>query len=297
MQGEAVAFALGGNRKMLRTGNLAGLLNRELAAARHRTAEVGAAAACAACRRCTMGMGSTHQQTGHTSLLAVPALAAQVILHMEVMQGPHPAHTSPLPSAAASTQLPLTSQQPQHTPSQPTSSAFGPMSPDHSHASLGLQQQHTATQQQHHTQQGQAGKQQQQEHAEPQQHLKLKRVLRGGASKGYIMRPGSASWSPVSQVCLQQCLQAVAGVPQHAVNLHATCPLCVFLLSSIVRSKRVVVPAVLLLLLLQAELQAELAPYGIDTLVVDRYIVSLAGPCVRDNTYSLHLGLAACDQT
>lgn len=53
MQGEAVAFALGGNRKMLRTGNLAGLLNQELAAAGHKTAEVGAAAARgAACRRC-----------------------------------------------------------------------------------------------------------------------------------------------------------------------------------------------------------------------------------------------------
>lgn len=32
---------LGGNRKMLRTGSLAGLLNQELAAAGHRTAEVG----------------------------------------------------------------------------------------------------------------------------------------------------------------------------------------------------------------------------------------------------------------
>jgi hypothetical protein len=41
MQGEAIAFALGGNRKMLRTGSLAGLLNQELAAAGHREAEVG----------------------------------------------------------------------------------------------------------------------------------------------------------------------------------------------------------------------------------------------------------------
>lgn len=39
-QGEAVAFALGGNRKMLRTGNLAGLLNQQLAAAGQKTAEV-----------------------------------------------------------------------------------------------------------------------------------------------------------------------------------------------------------------------------------------------------------------
>jgi hypothetical protein len=41
MQGQAIAFALGGNRKMLRTGSLAGLLNQELAAAGHRDAEVG----------------------------------------------------------------------------------------------------------------------------------------------------------------------------------------------------------------------------------------------------------------
>lgn len=40
MQGEAVAFALGGNRKMLRAGSVAALLNQELAAAGHRTAEV-----------------------------------------------------------------------------------------------------------------------------------------------------------------------------------------------------------------------------------------------------------------
>jgi hypothetical protein len=40
VQGEAVAFALGGNRKMLRTGSLAGLLNQELAAAGHKIAEV-----------------------------------------------------------------------------------------------------------------------------------------------------------------------------------------------------------------------------------------------------------------
>jgi hypothetical protein len=40
LQGEAVAFALGGNRKILRTGSLAGLLNQELAAAGHTTAEV-----------------------------------------------------------------------------------------------------------------------------------------------------------------------------------------------------------------------------------------------------------------
>ena len=39
-QGEAVAFALGGSRKMLRAGSLAALLNQEMAAAGHRTAEV-----------------------------------------------------------------------------------------------------------------------------------------------------------------------------------------------------------------------------------------------------------------
>lgn len=40
MQGEAIAFALGGNRKMLRAGSLAALLNQELSATGHRTAEV-----------------------------------------------------------------------------------------------------------------------------------------------------------------------------------------------------------------------------------------------------------------
>jgi hypothetical protein len=40
LQGEAVAFALGGNRKMLRAGSLAGLVNQERRAAGCRTAQV-----------------------------------------------------------------------------------------------------------------------------------------------------------------------------------------------------------------------------------------------------------------
>lgn len=70
LQGEAVAFALGGNRKMLRTGSLAGLLNQELAAAGHRTAEVGIpSAACAA-----LSINPLHHKTacpGATSATAV----------------------------------------------------------------------------------------------------------------------------------------------------------------------------------------------------------------------------------
>jgi hypothetical protein len=42
LQGEAIAFALGGNRKMLRAGSLAGLVNQERRAAGCRTAQVGA---------------------------------------------------------------------------------------------------------------------------------------------------------------------------------------------------------------------------------------------------------------
>jgi hypothetical protein len=40
LQGEAIAFALGGNRKMLRAGSLAGLVNQERRAAGCRTAQV-----------------------------------------------------------------------------------------------------------------------------------------------------------------------------------------------------------------------------------------------------------------
>lgn len=46
--------------------------------------------------------------------------------------------------------------------------------------------------------------QQHQQEEEAQVQLKLKRALRGDASKSYIMRPGSSSWTPLSQVCLQQ---------------------------------------------------------------------------------------------
>lgn len=40
LQGEAVAFALGGSRKMLRTGSLSGLLNQELKASEGKAAQV-----------------------------------------------------------------------------------------------------------------------------------------------------------------------------------------------------------------------------------------------------------------
>jgi len=50
---------------------------------------------------------------------------------------------------------------------------------------------------------------QQQEHQPDQdqalQQLKLKRVLRGDTTKSYIQRPGSTSWSSVSQVCVHGC--------------------------------------------------------------------------------------------
>lgn len=53
LQGEAIAFALGGNSRMLRAGSLAGLLNQQLKAAGGRSAEVRVVAAgrccCCAC--------------------------------------------------------------------------------------------------------------------------------------------------------------------------------------------------------------------------------------------------------
>jgi hypothetical protein len=53
------------------------------------------------------------------------------------------------------------------------------------------------------------------------QQLKLKRVLRGDATRSYIMRPGSNSWAAVSQVCFQLALSA-------STNVNATSP-CVLL--------------------------------------------------------------------
>lgn len=51
--------------------------------------------------------------------------------------------------------------------------------------------------------------QEQQEHQPNQQQvlqqLKLKRVLRGDTTKSYIQRPGSTTWSSVSQVCVHGC--------------------------------------------------------------------------------------------
>jgi hypothetical protein len=51
LQGEAIAFALGGNRKMLRAGSLAGLVNQERRAAGCRTAQVRSELKMRFCRR------------------------------------------------------------------------------------------------------------------------------------------------------------------------------------------------------------------------------------------------------
>lgn len=102
------------------------------------------------------------------------------------------------------------------TPLHSTSHAsltVGTLSPDSTHAK---QHQHNSPQeampdkQTHRTDQ---------EH-QPGQQLKLKRVLRGDATRSYIMRPGSNSWTAVSQVCLQQQL---VGWHQPQQSLCAAC--------------------------------------------------------------------------
>jgi hypothetical protein len=92
------------------------------------------------------------------------------------------------------------------------------MSPDNgtSTAPTNQQQQdHTADLQPEQLEQQQ---QQQAEEEEEQMQLKLKRVLRGDSSKSFIMRPGSSSWTVLSQVCLQQGSNYAAQHPWLAVR-------------------------------------------------------------------------------
>lgn len=98
----------------------------------------------------------------------------------------------------------------------------------------------------------------------PLQRLLIKRTLRGDASKTFIQRPGSAAWATVSQVGMLAAAEHFA-LSRHTLNMHTP-----------TRSYSLVAPVLLLLSSqthTQAQLRAELAPYGIDTSVVDRYIV------------------------
>lgn len=113
----------------------------------------------------------------------------QVVLHMELLLGQHqPQPNSPQSASAAAAG---------HPDGQPTSTAQAdtpvrdslPSASDPAAAVTPLPTNGTQQQQQQHT-----------TDAQPRQQLKLKRVLRGDASKSYIMRPGSSSWSAVSQV-------------------------------------------------------------------------------------------------
>jgi hypothetical protein len=114
----------------------------------------------------------------------------QVILHMEVCQSKSNT-TAPgaAPGAAPGTPLHSTSH---------ASLSVGTLSPDTSHTKQ--QHQHTTPQEAMPDQQACPSEQK----LQPVHQLKLKRVLRGDATRSYMMRPGSNSWAAVSQVCLQQ---------------------------------------------------------------------------------------------
>lgn len=86
--------------------------------------------------------------------------------------------SQPLPATNTSTHSPAVADQP-----HPTNTTTSPAS---THVALDQHQQQSNSQQQ-----------------QPQQ-MKLRRVLRGDVTKSYIMRPGSSSWTAVTQVCLQQ---------------------------------------------------------------------------------------------
>lgn len=88
----------------------------------------------------------------------------------------------------------------------PDAMASSPLSPDHNTARPQQQQQQPGQQEQGQHAHEPHGKQQEQEQpaAEPLPlQLKIKRVLRGDATRSFIMRPSTTGWSAVSQVCLQ----------------------------------------------------------------------------------------------
>jgi hypothetical protein len=102
--------------------------------------------------------------------------------------------SQPPPIPKISTPSPAVTDQP-----HPTSTTTSPAS---THAALDQHQQQLDPQTAvlKHQQQQQAPEQQK---PQPQQ-MKLRRLLRGDVTKSYIMRPGSSSWTAVTQVYLQQ---------------------------------------------------------------------------------------------